>query len=111
MKAIDKLIELRKTDSSIVAIARDKTGRDYWYSSVPEKCFIGNEWENSDPNSTNGFIGNNILDFGSLNWKECIVTINDLSNYEVKMMSISVQDYERLVQAEKTLENIKKFLS
>ena len=111
MKAIDKLIELRKTDSSIIAIAKDKSGRDFWYSSMPEKDFVIFEWVDDDPNSSNGFIGNNILDFGSTNWKECIVTINDLENYEIKMMSISVQEYERLLQAEKTLQNIQNIIS
>lgn len=106
MKAIDKLIELRKTDSSIVAIAKDAGGDVFYYThKIPKPQNL------SFSNNINCFFLPESITFDSDNWKECIVTINDLPKYEVKMMSISVQDYERLVQAEKTLENIKKFLS
>ena len=108
MKAIDKLIELRKIDSSIVAIAKDDGGSVFFYlNEIPfRKSSI---WDTSSAFSE--IIIEEDIEFDSNNWKECIVTINDLENYEVKMMSISVQEYERLLQAEKTLQNIQNIIS
>lgn len=106
MKAINKLIELRKTDSSIVAIAMDFNGCIFYYVGV-----IPELHKYSFSNKTNSFLIEEPIEFDSINWEECIVTINDIKNYEVKMMSISVQEYERLLQAEKTLQNIQNIIS
>ena len=105
MKAIDKLIQLRKEDPFIVAIAKDRDGLICIFKNkIPVIYNIswanGGMWNiERDDN----------LEFDSDNWMNCIVTYKDLENYEVKMMSISVQEYERLLDAEKKLKEIQKF--
>ena len=107
MKAIDKLIELRKTDSSIVAIVKGENGIvEFIKNKIPWVDYVYNQWINLYLPLESNYIFDEEITFDSENWQECIVTINDLENYEVKMMSISVQEYERLLQAEKTLQNI-----
>ena len=107
MKAIDKLIELRKTDSSIVAIAQDEDGELFYYKGyipVIQRYHWTNfriDYENLSEN----------VEFNSNNWKECIVTVNDLESYEVKTITISESEYLRLWQAEKTLQNIQNIIS
>ena len=107
MKAIDKLIELRNTDSSIVAIAMDKnTMIRYFVKQLPININDDSYWSNGqDTGIVHDYIYNPII-FDSNDWKECIVTINDTTNYEVRTITISVQEYERLLQSEKTLQNI-----
>lgn len=108
MKAIEKLIQLRKEDPSIVAIAKDRDGRVYYFNDFPDEC--NSFWSNYGEQGTDfNEITDDILEFDSNDWTECIVTVNDLENYEVKMMSISVQEYERLLEAEKKLKEIQKF--
>lgn len=105
MKAIEKLIQLRKEDPSIVAIAKDKNGEVFFYKTYIPK-FYHEYWQNAIGCDDNELFD---VEFDSENWQECIVTVNDLENYEVKMMSISVQEYERLLDAEKKLKEIQKF--
>lgn len=104
MKAIDKLIELRKEDTSIVAIAMDESQIIYGYR---EEIPIKKEsiWSNNFPY----FQIKDLLEFDSKNWQKCIATLNDIESYEVKMISISVQQYERLLESEKKLKEIQKF--
>ena len=106
MKAIDKLIELRKTYSNIVAIAMDFNGCIFYYAGV-----IPELHKYSFSNKTNSFLIEEPIEFDSNNWEECIVTINDLQNYEVKTITISESEYKRLLQAEKTLQNIQNIIS
>lgn len=108
MKAIDKLIKLRKTDSSIVAICMDSDKEVFLFrNEIPEPLFTC--WHSNIEIFPQRCLEN--IEFDSDNWKECIVTVDDIENYEVKMISISVQEYERLIQAEKTLQNIQNIIS
>lgn len=104
MKAIDKLIQLRKEDPSIVAISKDSNGEVFFYKTDIPKVYP-DYWQNAIGSDDELFD----VEFDSENWQECIVTYKDLENYEVKMMSISVQEYERLLEAEKKLKEIQKF--
>ena len=107
MKAIEKLIQLRKEDPSIVAIAKDENGKIHFFrEELPYIHFGFREWWTDKLNCTQIF---DKIEFDSDNWKECIVKYKNLENYEVKMMSISVQEYERLIEAEKKLKEIQKF--
>lgn len=77
MKAKDLLKEIVKAYPDVVAIAQDKSNAVYvFYNFKPEAH--NNEWNNFD--SYSQFHFENIIEWDSENWKENIVTINDLKD-------------------------------
>lgn len=75
MKAKDLLREIVKAYPDVVAIARDENKSVYLYSfEIPKRVFL--TW---DSNSNSDYFSHqNIIEWDSENWKENIVTINDL---------------------------------
>ena len=63
-----------------------------------------NEWLSSSANEIYDEVN-----FDSSNWKECVLTVNDLPNFVVKTITISESEYEKLLEAEKKLKEIQKF--
>jgi len=109
MRAIDELKKLHEISCDIVAIARDKNGLVFfYYNSIPDKCLTNGTWNNADSEYVEEF---EKIEFDSDNWEECIITIHDFEDYEIKMMSISISEYNRLLECEKKLKQIESFFN
>jgi len=108
--AIEKLKELRQSDSSIVAIAKDWDCNVFYYKNdIPEEHEM--LWNNFGDLGEGYFPINEEIKFENSNWSKCIVTYKDLEEFEVEMMAISKADYDRLLACEKKLENILNIIS
>lgn len=78
MKAKELLKEIVKAYPDVVAIARDEDGDCYGYFDYMPLIKDCGEWSNYDRTWAINF--SKIIEWDSENWKENIVTINDLEN-------------------------------
>jgi len=76
MKAKELLKEIVKAYPDVVAIAQDEEGFVYTYFNIPEVSVGKNFWD--DGRYAELFSHTAIIEWDSENWKENIVTINDL---------------------------------
>jgi len=82
MKAKDLLKEIVKVYHDVVAIAQDKDGNVYTYLNIPEVSVGKTFWY------ARGYAElvshSAIIEWDSENWKENIVTINDLKDEKLQ---------------------------